>query len=62
VHLREFDHLVLVEFEADGVTVAGAWAMPWADIERHAHSTVRGNLTKLSVKGDWKQIAEKLDL
>jgi hypothetical protein len=62
VHLREFDYLVLVEFEDDGMTVAGAWGMPWADIARHKHRTVRGDLTKLSVKRNWKQLAEKLDL
>ena len=44
VHLREFDYLALVEFEADGVTVAGAWGMPCADVPRHAHSTIKGHL------------------
>jgi hypothetical protein len=61
VHLHEFDYLVLVEFEADGATVAGAWGMPWADIPRHAHSTTRGDVTKLAVRGEWKSVAEKLD-
>ena len=65
VHLREFDYLVLVEFEGDGRTVAGAWGMPWADVLVHSHSTIkdaRGDLTKLAVRGEWKQRVERIPL
>ena len=62
VHLHEFDYLALVESRPTGTTVAGAWGMPWTDIPRHAHSTIRGDVTKLAVRGDWKSAAENLDL
>jgi hypothetical protein len=62
VHLREFDYLVLVEFEANAQTVAGAWGMPWEDVALHAHSTTRDDVTKFAIRGEWKAVAEKLDL
>jgi hypothetical protein len=56
---------VLVEFEADGRTVAGAWGMPWRDVLVHSHSTIkdaRGDLTKMAVRGEWKQRVERIPL
>ena len=65
VHLREFDYLVLVEFEPDGRTVAGAWGIPWEDVDSHAHSTIagtHGRVTKLAVRGAWKGRVEQIEL
>ena len=65
VHLGDFDYLVLMEFHADG-HVAGAWGMTHAQVGEFAHSVVwserAGQVTKLAVRGDWKQRADLIVL
>jgi hypothetical protein len=60
-----FDYLALVEFEVDG-SVAGAWGMRWEEVAGFAHSVVPdargGTITKLAVRGSWKQCAERLSV
>jgi hypothetical protein len=63
VDRHSFDYLALVELEADG-SVGGAWGMSWAQVSDYAHSVARdrrgGLVTKLAVRGSWKQRVDQL--
>jgi hypothetical protein len=65
VHEANFDSLVLMEFDTEGA-VAGAWGMTHAQVAEFAHSVVPalrgGRITKLAVRGDWKQRADLIAL
>jgi hypothetical protein len=65
VHQGGFDYLVLMEFDVEG-SVAGAWGMNHAQVGEFAHSVVPaargGKITKLAVRGDWKQRADLIVL
>jgi hypothetical protein len=60
-----FDYLVCLLFDANG-DVEGAWGLTVAEVRVHAHSTVTGTsgkrTTKLAVRGEWKQHADKIAL
>ena len=54
-----------MEFDAAG-DVAAAWGMTHAQVSEFAHSVVpasrAGRVTKLSVRGNWKQQADIISL
>lgn len=54
-----------IEFAADG-EVAGCWGLTRDAVIREAHSVVPsaagGQVTKLAVRGEWKQRADLIDL
>lgn len=63
VHRELFDYLTLVEFDRHG-QLSGAWGMTRERLVDFAHSVVPGaggaRITKLGVRGDWKQRADDL--
>jgi hypothetical protein len=61
---RGFDHFVAVELNADW-SVAGAWLLSYDEVVEYRHRRRDGRdvePTKLSVRGEWKQLARPLDL
>jgi hypothetical protein len=63
VHESGFDHLALAMF--DNWEVTGSWLILHGQIPLFSHSTVkgqRGETTKFSVRGDWRERAAHLGL
>ena len=60
-----FDYLVCLLFDVNG-DVEGAWGLTVAEVRVHAHSTVTctsgKRTTKLAIRGEWKQHADKITL